>query len=161
MCKTYHHLSPKHSDFCASFLKTLFCVPVIAITLVMTLCKWHPGVLKAWQLSENIAFSRGMSVKFPSCTLLFHLRYMHTNSGDWKNRVFLLGAPEEFHSRVPAEISKQVPYLPLSGGHLLHLFIVACIWLGQMQGPGYQSEPHMQQLPAGVLKPGELFPIHW
>lgn len=123
MCKTYHHLPAKHLDFCATLLKTLFCVPVIAIILVMTLCKWHPSILKAcyqsWQLSYNmLAFPRGMSVRFPSCTLLFHLRYVHarvhTASGGWNSRAFLLGAPEEFHHRIPAEAPKQDPYIPLS-----------------------------------------------
>lgn len=111
-----------------------------------------------------LAFPRGMSAKFPSCTLLFHLRYVHarvhTASEDGKSRAFLLGDPEEFHHRIPAEIPKKAPYFLLSGDHLLHLFTVACIWLGEMQGPGYQSEPHMQQLPAALLKLGDLFSIY-
>lgn len=39
-----------------------------------------------------------MSIKFPSCTLLFHLRYTHTNSGDWKKSLPV---------RCPRRISQQ------------------------------------------------------
>lgn len=57
-----------------------------------------------------LAFPSEMSVQFPSCSLPFHLSYVHAHAtcGNWQNRPFLLGAPQDFDSRVPGQKPKQV-----------------------------------------------------
>lgn len=64
------------------------------------------------------------------------------------------GAPGACHSRAPRQVPKEVSDSPLSDGHLLHLFLAACIWLWEMQGPGFRLELYKLQLTAGFYKPG-------